>query len=118
MGLEMVITKHCSGQAAECGVMQGIMPREKSESERAAGRLISAIQKEWGQELGESQAEQSELVMGRAHQLLQARSAVSMLKLLGSKSIAEFLGENWLQSHKAVESSVIDLESAIKFESA
>ena len=58
--------------------MQVIMPREKSESERAAGRLILAIQKEWGLELGEPEAEQSELVMGRAHELLQARNAVSM----------------------------------------
>lgn len=94
------------------------MPREKSESERAAGRLISAIQKEWGHELGEPQAEQSELVMGRAHELLQARSAVSMLNILGSKSVAEFLGESWLQSHKGIEASIYELESAIKIESA
>ena len=59
--------------------MQEIMPREKSESEIAAGRLILAIQKEWGLELGEPEAEQSELVMGRAHELLQARNAVSKI---------------------------------------
>ena len=86
--------------------MQEIMPREKSKSESAAGRLISAIQKEWWLELGEPQAEQSELVMGRAHDLLQARNADSMLSVLGSKSVAEFLGESWLQSHKGVTSSI------------
>ena len=96
--------------------MQEIMPREKSKSESAAGRLILAIQKEWWLELGEPQAEQSELVMGRAHKLLQARNAVSMLSVLGSKSVAEFLGESWLQSHKGVESSICELESAIKME--
>ena len=98
--------------------MQEIMPREKSKSESAAGRLISAIQKEWVLELGEPQAEQSELVMGRAHELLQARNADSMLSVLGSKSVAEFLGESWLQSHKGVTSSIYELESAIKTESA
>ena len=96
--------------------MQEIMPREKSKSECAAGRLILAIQKEWWLELGEPQAEQSELVMGRAHELLQARHADSMLSVLGSKSVAEFLGESWLQSHKGVASSMCELESAIKME--
>ena len=96
--------------------MQEIMPREKSESEIAAGRLILAIQKEWVLELGEPKAEQSELVMGRAHELLQARHAVSMLSVLGSKSVAEFLGESWLQSHKGVTSSIYELESAIEIE--
>ena len=98
--------------------MQEIMPREKSKSESAAGRLISAIQKEWWLELGEPQAEQSELVMGRAHELLQARNAVSMLSVLGSKSVAEFLGESWLQSHKGVKPSICELESAMKNERA
>ena len=98
--------------------MQEIMPREKSKSESAAGRLILAIQKEWWLELGEPQAEQSELVMGRAHELLQARNAVSMLSVLGSKSVAEFLGESWLQSHKGVKLSICELESAMKNERA
>ena len=98
--------------------MQEIMPREKSKSESAAGRLILAIQKEWWLELGEPQAEQSELVMGRAHELLQARNAVSMLSVLGSKSVAEFLGESWLQSHKGVNPSIYELESAMKNERA
>lgn len=110
--------KNYLNSAVYRNVMQGIMPREKSESERAAGKLISAIQKEWGLELGEAQAEQSELVMGRAHELLQARNAVSMLNILGSKSVKEFLGESWLQSHKGIEPSVFELEAAIKNESA
>jgi hypothetical protein len=98
--------------------MQGIMTKEKSESERAAGRLISAIQKEWGLELGEPEAEQSELAMECAHELLQARNAVSMLNVLGTKSIKEFLGSNWVQSHKSIEPAIFELEIAIKNESA
>lgn len=98
--------------------MQGIMPKEKSESERAAGRLISAIQKEWGLELGETLAEQGELVMGRAHELLQARNAVSMLNVLGAKSIKEFLGSSWVQSHESIKRAIFELEIAIQNESA
>ncbi len=98
--------------------MQEIMPKEKSESERAAGKLISAIQKEWGLEIGEPVAEQSELVMGLAHELLQARNAASMRNVLGSKSIKEFLGSNWVQSHGGVELAILELEAAIRNESA
>lgn len=54
--------------------MQEIMPREKSKSESAAGRLILAIQKEWGLELGEPEAEQSEQGKSmNAHFLFAAR---------------------------------------------
>ncbi len=51
------------------------MSKVKSISEQAAGKLISAIQKEWGLELGNPVAEESEYVMGLAHNLLQARTA-------------------------------------------
>jgi hypothetical protein len=41
-----------------------------------------------------------------------------MLKVLGSKSVAEFLGESWLQSHKGIEFSISELKLAIEIESA
>lgn len=43
--------------------------------------------------IGLSLAKQSELVIGRAHELLQASNVISMLMVLGSKSVAEFLGK-------------------------
>ena len=43
--------------------------------------------------LGCLQAKQSELVISRAHELLQASNVISMLMVLGSKSVAEFLGK-------------------------
>ena len=39
------------------------MAKVRSKLEAAAGKLISAIQKEWIEELGEPQAEDSERVM-------------------------------------------------------
>ena len=37
--------------------------------------------------IGLSLAKQSELVIGRAHELLQASNVISMLMVLGSKSV-------------------------------
>lgn len=68
--------------------------------------------------MGCLQAKQSELVISRAHELLQASNVISMLMVLGSKSVAEFLGESWLQSHKGVKLSICELESAMKNERA
>lgn len=94
------------------------MPREKSESEKAAGKLISAIQKEWNKEIGTPQSEQSEDVMDLAHKLLQARTAEVMNVLLANKSICEFLGEFWVRRHPSVSSAIHALEQAIEQEHA
>jgi hypothetical protein len=51
------------------------MPRNRTALEQAAGKLILRIQQEWMQELGEPAAADSEQVMNRAHDLLQAASA-------------------------------------------
>ncbi|TLM73431.1 hypothetical protein ACONUD_02720 [Microbulbifer harenosus] len=94
------------------------MRREKSESEKAAGKLISAIQKEWGEEIGTPQADHSEEVMGRAHGLLQARTAESMRSLLKEKTVTEFLGEFWVRRHPLVKPAIIFLEKAMERENA
>ncbi|WP_160153106.1 hypothetical protein [Microbulbifer sp. ALW1] len=94
------------------------MPREKSDSEKAAGKLISAIQKEWNEEAGTPQAEQSEGVMDLAHELLQARTGKAMEALLASRSISEYLGEFWVRRHPSVSSAVHSLEQAIEQEHA
>ena len=94
------------------------MPRIKSDSEKAAGKLISAIQKEWNEEMGTPQAEQSEEVMGLAHNLLQARIASSMKEKLKNRTVSEYLGEFWVRRHPSVSSSIHSLELAIEQENA
>ena len=92
------------------------MGGHKTKSSKAAGKLISAVQKEWGRELGETQADESELVMNNAHNLLQARTASNMLELLAEESIAEYLGISWLRDHPNVIDAVRALELAIESE--
>src|SRR5690606_25118022 len=59
-----------------------VMPREKSKEEKAAGKLISAIQKEWHEEVGEKAGEETEELIGKAHDILQARNANKMRAVL------------------------------------
>lgn len=89
------------------------MPQKRSDVEAAAGKLISAIQKVWGAETGESVAQVSEEVMDLAHGLLQARTATGMLAVLGERSVTEYLGELWVARHPEVETAIRDLEQAI-----
>ena len=94
------------------------MPKFKSISESAAGKLISAIQKEWGSELGDPVADESEYVMGLAHKLLQARTAKVMKDILDGKSIREYLGIDWVDNHVSVLGFIEQLELAMANESA
>ena len=94
------------------------MPKSKSISESAAGKLISSIQKEWGSELGDPVANESEYVMGLAHELLQAKTAKVMKAILDGKSIREHLGIDWVDNHVSVLGFIEQLELAIENESA
>ena len=111
-------TTHNLQTAVMLNVMWLNMPRKKSKLEKAAGKLISSIQKEWGLQIGEPSAEQSELVMNLAHDLLQARSAAAMREVLGSISVKEYLGVSWVQSHRSTELAIQELEFAIQQEKA
>ena len=86
------------------------MARKKTEIRTAAGKLTSAIQKEWGNELGELHASASEEVMNLSHGFLHAESAEDLRSLLGGKSIAEYLGVSWVADHPAVKCYIADLE--------
>ena len=68
----------------------------------AAGQLISAIQKEWIAEMGEPAAAYSEEAMDRAHEMLQAAAQNRLPELLHDRSIAEFLGCDWVATHTQV----------------
>jgi hypothetical protein len=88
------------------------MPRDRTPLERAAGKLISAIQREWTAELGEPQADVSEAVMHESHSLLQAASASgSIAGVIGQGSVSEFLGQAWVDAHPNVLLSIRALES-------
>lgn len=90
------------------------MPKDKPPFQKAAGKLISAIQKEWGEELGGPRADFSEDVMGAAHKLLQAGTPENARALLGAKSIRQYLGEIWVQSHPNVKPAVVALEELMR----
>ncbi|MFA5985670.1 MAG: hypothetical protein WC782_16745 [Methylococcaceae bacterium] len=77
------------------------MPKVKSDLQIVTGKLISAIQKEWGEELGlsQSRAEFTESVMSNAHYLLQAGSPDEIKKLISPLNVHQYLGEVWIQGH-------------------
>lgn len=89
------------------------MARSRTPLEAAAGRLIAAIQKEWGIAAGEPWAAESESVMHAAHELLQAAGRFgSIAGVVGSGSISMFLGEQWVQAHPRVLPYIAALEDA------
>ena len=77
------------------------MSKERTPLEAAAGKLISAIQKEWLEHSGEPGSEISEEVMHTSHELLSAAKAGS-LEGLSASSITEFLGSTWVEAHPRV----------------
>ncbi len=80
--------------------------------EAAAGKLISAIQREWHAEAGEPSALESEEVMHACHGLLKAAKNGSLSAVLGSKTVAQFLGTHWVAAHPNVSAVISELESA------
>lgn len=90
------------------------MPRNRTALEQAAGKLILRIQQEWMLELGEPAAADSEQVMNRAHDLLQAASARRPGLGLQQQSIGEFLGRQWLHGHPGVQPFVNDLAALVQ----
>lgn len=91
------------------------MPRKKTELQKSLGQLISVIQKEWGEQLGETQAANlTEDVMDLAHKLLQASTPDRVNDLLGSLSIKQYLGEVWVQAHPNVKPVIADIAELLK----
>jgi len=78
------------------------MPRTRTPLEVAAGKLISAIQREWGAEAGDPASVASEQVMHASHELLQAAKVGSIESVIGSGSVSEFLGKQWVNAHPNV----------------
>lgn len=89
------------------------MAKKKSDFQKAAGKLISAIQKEWGDELGNSNAEFSQNVMDAAHDLLQAGSTEKARELLGAMTVRQYLGEVWVQAHPSIKPAISAIEELL-----
>lgn len=96
------------------------MPRARTESAKAAGKLIKEIQRVWSYniEYGQPNVSRSEDILELAHDLLQARDAPGIKRLLGSRSVKQYLGSLWVESHPEVKTRVEQLEQAIASEAA
>jgi hypothetical protein len=93
------------------------MTKHRTEAEAAAGKLISAIQKEWGEELGDPVAGESEDAMSKGHDLLKAAKERQIQKLLNGGAIADYIGRSWVGRHRSVIPAIEALEEAISRES-
>lgn len=89
------------------------MPRQRTPTEAAAGKLIAAIQKEWGSDLGEPSNAASEYAMEQAHRLLQASKEKRLETLLGNGLVADYLGPLWVKRHPSVADAIEELESLV-----
>ena len=90
------------------------MPKTKTTLEAAAGKLISAIQKEWNRYAGEGAKEEEAFdVMDRAHDILQAGKAEEVSKLLNGKTVTEYLGSEWVKRHPNVVKHISPLEKLL-----
>ena len=85
----------------------------KSNIEVHAGKLISAVQKIWHEQLGESLAAESEVAMNRCHDLLQAEKSGGIFALLSGTSVSYYIGDIWVAAHPEVVQYIRALESAI-----
>jgi hypothetical protein len=87
------------------------MPKHRTDLEKAAGLLISAVQKEWGDVVGEPGAEVSEEVMHNCHSLLQAAKTIEGLSnALDGRSVTDYLGRSWVRLHPDVLPAIKSLE--------
>jgi hypothetical protein len=86
------------------------MSRTRTPLEAAAGKLVSAISKEWSVEAGEASAEVTERVMHTSHSLLNAAKEGSIAGIVGSGTVSAFLGKQWVEAHPNVWPSIHELE--------
>jgi hypothetical protein len=87
------------------------MPRESSELERALGRLLTAIQREETGALDRSEWRMAHAALGRAENLYWAAKRASLAAALGTATLREYLGVEWLSRHPRVLPAIQDLEA-------
>jgi len=89
------------------------MPRTRTTSDRAAGRLILAVQKVWGYCSGTDEAPMAEAVMNKAHDIQVAITNQRLQEVLAGRTIREYLGAAWVSSHRGVSPAVGALEQSV-----
>ena len=89
------------------------MGRFRTPQEKAAGQLISAVQKVWGDYAGEPGAQVSEDAMHRCHDFLLAAKQGTLVSLLNGQSVADYIGPAWVRRHPQVLPAIRALESLI-----
>jgi hypothetical protein len=89
------------------------MPQQRTDLEKAVGKLISAVQREWGNSLGEPGAPVSEEVMSNCHSLLQAAKVGNLSEELRGGSVSDFLGRAWVRLHPEVTPSILAVEELL-----
>jgi hypothetical protein len=89
------------------------MPRKRNPVGIAAGKLILAIQKEWGAIMEEPDAALAQKVMDRARTLLQASQSSSVSNLLDGRSVVEYLDPVWVEKHPSVKPSIAAFVAAL-----
>ena len=88
------------------------MTNSRTALEAAAGKLISAIQKQWHSEVGEPESAASEAIMRAAHEHLQASKSRSLATIIGSGSVSSYPGDQWVQQHPSVVPYIAALQAA------
>lgn len=92
------------------------MPKSKTPLARAAGKLISAVQKVSFAQIGEPNAEFSMNVLDAAHQLAQAEGASAVVGVLEGRSVSRYLGELWVRRFPSVFPAIRAFEEALQDE--
>ena len=92
------------------------MPRKRSPTQAAAGKLVLAVQRVLTAQLGEVIAKDSEQVMHRAHELLAAVNRGDTMSVLESRSVTAYLGNAWVRAHPEVMPCIIRFEQALALE--
>jgi hypothetical protein len=90
------------------------MQNRPSELARHVSKLISAIQKQWMEELGEPEAPATEAALQSAQRLLTAIRDGSIARLLADGTIGQHLGGSWIATHPWAKPHVQKIESAIR----
>jgi hypothetical protein len=89
------------------------MQNRHAELARHLSKLISAIQRQWMEQLGEPEAPLSEAAMHRAHKLLTAAQEGRAAAALAGGSVADFLGRDWLDAQPWAGPHVQKIQAAI-----
>lgn len=82
------------------------MPRKRNPIGIAAGKMILAIRNEQHASAEQADKVLTDLVLHRAHVLLQASESSSVLMLLDGRSVVEYLDAGWIEAHPSVKPSV------------